>query len=118
MRVAPKLNPQPPRPARVGNRRLRRGHQKAILTIGSRQVAIHLVRNPARDPGVQLAQLTSREVQILQCVAQGKSNKNIARELALADATVKVHVKNLLRKISLRSRVEAAVWVLENKLFD
>ena len=76
------------------------------------------VRNPARDPSLQLAQLTGREVQILQCVAQGKTNKNIARELAIADSTVKVHVKNLLRKIGLRSRVEAAVWVLENKLFD
>ena len=76
------------------------------------------VRDHKGDLSALMARLTSRETQILQCIAQGKTNKSIARELNIAEATVKVHVKNLLKKIELRSRVEAAVWVLENRLFD
>jgi two-component system nitrate/nitrite response regulator NarL len=76
------------------------------------------VRDHRGDFSELMARLTSRETQILQYIAQGKTNKNIARELDIAEATVKVHVKNLLKKIELRSRVEAAVWVLENRLFD
>jgi two-component system nitrate/nitrite response regulator NarL len=56
--------------------------------------------------------LTTREKQILQLIAAGKSNKHIARELNISDSTVKVHVKNLLRKLNLQSRLEAAVWAL------
>ena len=56
--------------------------------------------------------LTTRERQILRLIAEGKSNKNIARELDISDGTVKVHVKNLLRKLNLQSRLEAAVWAL------
>ena len=56
--------------------------------------------------------LTARERQILQLIAAGKSNKHIARELNISDGTVKVHVKNLLRKLNLQSRLEAAVWAL------
>ena len=54
--------------------------------------------------------LTEREREILRALATGRSNKLIARELAIAEGTVKVHVKNVLRKLGLRSRVEAAVW--------
>lgn len=64
---------------------------------------------PANDEA-----LTDRERQILQLIAAGKSNKHIARELGISDGTVKVHVKNLLRKLHLRSRLEAAVWVLKH----
>jgi two-component system nitrate/nitrite response regulator NarL len=56
--------------------------------------------------------LTTRERQILKLIAAGKSNKHIARELNISDGTVKVHVKNLLRKLNLQSRLEAAVWAL------
>jgi len=59
------------------------------------------------------AALTEREEQILRLIARGMSNKLIAQELAISDGTVKVHVKNLLRKLNLRSRLEAAVWALE-----
>ena len=59
--------------------------------------------------------LTERERQILQLIAAGKSNKLIARELGISDGTVKVHVKNLLRKLNLRSRLEAAIWALQHR---
>lgn len=60
----------------------------------------------------QLASLTSREHEILKLIARGLSNKLIARELDIADGTVKVHVKHVLKKLGLRSRVEAAVWMI------
>ena len=56
--------------------------------------------------------LTHREREILELIATGKSNKLIARELNISDGTVKVHVKNLLRKLKVHSRLEAAVWAL------
>lgn len=59
-----------------------------------------------------LAKLTSREHEILKQVAKGLSNKLIARELDISDGTVKVHVKHILKKLNLRSRVEAAVWMV------
>ena len=54
--------------------------------------------------------LTPREREILECLAEGLNNKTIARKLGISDATVKVHVKNVLRKLNLASRLEAAVW--------
>lgn len=61
-------------------------------------------KNPAE------AGLTDQECRILELIADGKSNKLIAKELNIAEGTVKVHVKHLLKKLNLRSRVEAAVW--------
>lgn len=58
------------------------------------------------------ASLTDRELAILKCLAAGKSNKLIARELDIMESTVKVHIRNLLRKLQFRSRVEAAVWAV------
>lgn len=59
-----------------------------------------------------LAKLTSREHEILKLIAKGLSNKLIGRELDITDGTVKVHVKHILKKLELRSRVEAAVWMV------
>jgi two-component system nitrate/nitrite response regulator NarL len=56
------------------------------------------------------AGLTRREREILNLLAAGMSNKLIARELDVAVGTVKVHVKNLLRKLGLKTRLEAAIW--------
>lgn len=61
------------------------------------------------------ADLTNQEQRVLELVATGKSNKLVARELDITEGTVKVHVKNLLRKLNLRSRVEAAVWFVEQR---
>lgn len=59
------------------------------------------------------AELTRREEEILSHITKGLSNKHIARKLNIVEGTVKVHVKHLLRKLNLRSRVEAAVWAVE-----
>jgi len=70
----------------------------------------------ARRPAAPFAELTPREREILECLADGFSNKMIARALEIADGTVKLHVKAILRKLGLRSRVEAAVTAVENGL--
>lgn len=75
-------------------------------------VLVTALREDAAPPDTRLGELTEREAQILRLIASGLSNKLIARELDISDGTVKVHVKNLLRKLGLRSRLEAAVWVL------
>ncbi len=54
--------------------------------------------------------LSPREREILECIAQGASNKEIARTLAIAEPTVKIHVQHILRKLGLSSRVQAAVY--------
>lgn len=61
-----------------------------------------------------LADLTPRELEILQHVAEGESNKAIGRALDITDGTVKLHVKSILRKLGMRSRVEAAVLAVEH----
>ncbi len=63
-----------------------------------------------------LADLTPRETEILSHIAEGKSNKVIARELNISDGTVKLHVKSILRKLGMHSRVEAAVMAVEQGL--
>jgi len=67
-------------------------------------------------PAAPFADLTPRELEILECIADGSSNKMIARALAITDGTVKLHVKAILRKLGLRSRVEAAVSAVEHGL--
>jgi len=68
------------------------------------------LRDMARPKNPSEAGLTDQENRVLELIADGKSNKLIARELDITESTVKVHVKHLLKKLNLRSRVEAAVW--------
>ena len=60
--------------------------------------------------------LSARELEILAALARGASNKHIARELSLAESTVKIHVQHILRKLNLTSRVQAAVYAVEQGL--
>lgn len=88
---------------------------EVTLTERLTRLLAHSMRedNKPRDPDE--AGLTPQERRILDLIAQGKSNKMIAREIAISDGTVKVHVKNLLRKLNLHSRLEAAVWAVDRK---
>ncbi|TVT59440.1 MAG: two-component system response regulator NarL [Azoarcus sp. PHD] len=72
------------------------------------------LRGPAQPESVAAAGLTEQEVRILEQISAGLSNKLIGRELDIAEGTVKVHVKHILRKLKMRSRVEAAVWAVEH----
>jgi len=71
------------------------------------------VEAPAKTP---LSSLTPRETEIICHLAEGQSNKAIARVLGISDGTVKLHVKSILRKLKIRSRVEAAVIAVEQGL--
>jgi two-component system nitrate/nitrite response regulator NarL len=66
----------------------------------------------ARGGGVH--RLSEREDQILKALVQGHSNKVIARMCTLTEATVKVHVKSILRKVRVANRTQAAIWALQN----
>jgi len=66
------------------------------------------------DEASPFDELTPREGEILSLLAEGQSNKVIARNLGISDGTVKLHVKAILRKLSVHSRVEAAVMAVEH----
>lgn len=79
-----------------------------------RRVASHMSRQDKGGlPGVSL---TARETQVLRLVAMGLSNQEIADTLEISVETVKEHVQNLLRKLSLSDRTQAAVWALRQGL--
>lgn len=70
----------------------------------------------AIPPASKVAHLSPRETEILKCLARGASNKEIGRDLGIAEATVKIHVQHLLRKLDVSSRVQAAVIASEHGL--
>lgn len=88
---------------------------QVTLTERLTRLLAHSLREDNKPKDPDQAGLTDQEGRILDLIAQGKSNKLIARDLNIAEGTVKVHVKHLLRKLNLRSRVEAAVWAVEKK---
>ncbi len=82
-------------------------------TVLSESVKQHLLeRRPENDP---LSVLTDRERDVLQWIATGMSNKQIASQLFISEETVKVHIRNLLRKLNVHSRVAATVLYLEQQ---
>ena len=62
--------------------------------------------------------LTDRELQVLRLVARGKSNKEIAKDLFISENTVKNHVRNILEKLQLHSRMEAVMYAVRERLLD
>lgn len=79
---------------------------KLVQGVKAKTGAPELAREPER--------LTRREHEILARIAQGASNKEIGRDLDLAESTVKIHVRHVLRKLNLASRVQAAVYAVEH----
>ncbi len=71
---------------------------------------------PLRKMPVDSYGLSQREGQIIRCLAEGDSNKQIANRLQITEATVKVHMKSLMRKIRAANRTQAAIWALHNGL--
>jgi len=76
-------------------------------------VLAKVLRNELTDNEATFDSLTNREKEVACQVASGHSNKVIARELGISDGTVKLHVKSILKKLSLSSRVEVAVLITE-----
>lgn len=65
-------------------------------------------------PGERPSRLSIREVEIVQCLLAGEPNRSIAQRLMISEATVKVHVKAILRKIKVKNRTQAAIWAVNN----
>ena len=89
---------------------------ETVLSAPLNEALASCIRNEAFNKERRISDLTEREHEILKLIAQGKTNKEIGKVLAISDGTVKVHVKHMLRKLSFRSRVEAAVWASENNI--
>ncbi|WP_317418596.1 MULTISPECIES: two-component system response regulator NarL [unclassified Morganella (in: enterobacteria)] len=88
---------------------------KMVVSPALTEVLAGALREVRSDDEPDINALTPRERDILKLIAQGQPNKMIARKLDITESTVKVHVKNLMKKMKVKSRVEAAVWVLQNK---
>ena len=75
------------------------------------------IRDRAAAPNPLAEKLSRRELQVLEGLSQGKSNKEIARDLDLQEPTIKLHVKTLYRKIGAANRTQAALMAKEQGLF-
>lgn len=98
-------------------RRAARG--EAVIAPGMTGKLVAGLQKPADGPpapALPHEKLTPREREILALLARGASNKEIARGLDLAESTVKIHVQGILRKLNLTSRVQAAVYAVEQGL--
>jgi DNA-binding NarL/FixJ family response regulator len=78
----------------------------------------NLAKKADERQSVPAPRLTERELEVLKLVAQGMSNREIAGELFISENTVKNHVRNILEKLHLHSRMEAVVYAVREKLLD
>jgi len=69
-------------------------------------------------PPMPSPRLTDREMEVLKLVAQGKNNRDIAKDLFISENTVKNHIRNILEKLHLHSRMEAVVYAVREKLLE
>lgn len=99
-------------------RRVMRGEAVVSPELTGKLVgALQAAGQPApAQPADPLAVLSPREREILRLLAAGLSNKEIGRELDIAETTVKIHVQHVLRKLNLKSRVQAAVFAVGGSL--
>jgi len=74
--------------------------------------------NPRYSGGPRLDQLTAREREVLQFIARGLSNREIATALTVEETTVRTHVKRILMKLELRDRIQAVIYAYENGLIQ
>jgi DNA-binding NarL/FixJ family response regulator len=77
-----------------------------------------MVKRSDERAGVPAPRLTERELQVLKLVARGHNNRDIAKELFISENTVKNHVRNILEKLHLHSRMEAVVYAVRERLLD
>jgi len=78
----------------------------------------NLAKRAEERASVPTPRLTERELEVLRLVAQGKSNREIAGDLYISENTVKNHVRNILEKLHLHTRMEAVMYAVREKLLD
>jgi len=84
----------------------------------SPQAAARLMREVRTPDAPSLSELTEREGDVLRLIAQGKANKEIAMDLVIGEKTVKTHVSNILMKLGVQSRTQAALYAAQNGLAE
>jgi two-component system nitrate/nitrite response regulator NarL len=72
--------------------------------------------SPGTSQSMKQAGLSLREIEILACLVSGQPNKIISRQLEISEATVKIHVKAILRKVGVQNRTQAAIWAIGERL--
>lgn len=77
-----------------------------------------MMKKVDEPPSIPAPRLTEREMEVLRLVAKGHNNRDIAKELFISENTVKNHVRNILEKLHLHSRMEAVVYAVREKLLD
>ncbi|HLF70427.1 MAG TPA: response regulator transcription factor [Actinomycetota bacterium] len=77
-----------------------------------------MVKKTDDRESVPVPRLTNRELEVLKLVARGSNNRDIAKELFISENTVKNHVRNILEKLHLHSRMEAVVYAVREKMLD
>jgi two-component system nitrate/nitrite response regulator NarL len=92
--------------------------QTVVAEAMTAKLVAQLHGTPATPAVSDLDKLTPRERDIIAGLARGESNKLIARSLDLSESTVKIHVQNVLKKLKLNSRVQAAVYAVEHRLSE
>jgi DNA-binding NarL/FixJ family response regulator len=97
-------------------RTVARGEALLAPAITQRLIERFVARPPASEVAPALTELSARELEVLQLVARGLSNAEIAAELIVGEATVKTHVARILRKLAVRDRVQAVVFAYETGL--
>jgi two-component system nitrate/nitrite response regulator NarL len=97
-------------------RRTARGEVVIAPMMAIKLVDMLLPGEPKKSRDSYMKQLTEREREILQHLSAGKSNKAIALALSISHDTVKLHVRHILSKLGLTSRVEAAVFAVEHRV--
>jgi NarL family two-component system response regulator LiaR len=94
-------------------RQVHRGESSLHPSVARR--VLQQLSNP-NSKGPDADALTDREIEVLRLIAQGRSNREIAEQLFISEATVRTHVSNILSKLSLCSRTQAALYALRQGL--
>jgi len=92
------------------------GGEKFIPSPLIAPLAAMLNSHAGRHTIARYAALTPREIDVLLCLVDGDANKQIARRLDIGEAMVKLHVKTILRKLSVLNRTQAAIWAVHNSI--
>jgi two-component system NarL family response regulator len=117
------LKDVPPEEVAAGIRGLHHGHALVSPMMAAKLLTefAHLSDHEelaVQAPGLEVPRLTKRELDILKLVARGRLNREIARELFISENTVRNHVRNILDKLQMHSRMEAAMYAVRQRLID